>query len=149
MAFGGFDSGTSSRPMADINTTPLVDVMLVLLIIFLVTAPLMTQAVKVDLPQASAQAADTEPETVRLALDGQGVFYWNDEAVTVDPAGGENAALKLLEARLHAAVTANPKLEVQLSADRDTRYQHVAEVMATAKRAGVVKLGFVTLPGRE
>ncbi|MDR3324244.1 MAG: biopolymer transporter ExbD [Zoogloeaceae bacterium] len=139
MAFGSFNSG-AARPMAEINTTPLVDVMLVLLIIFLVTAPLMTQAVKVDLPQASAQAAETTPETLRLALDAQGTLYWNDTPVT---------ATENLEIRLQAAIQTNPQTEVQLSADRDTRYQRVAEIMASAKRAGVAKLGFVTLPGGE
>jgi biopolymer transport protein ExbD len=148
MAFGSFDSG-SSRPMVDINTTPLVDVMLVLLIIFLVTAPLMTQAVKVDLPQASAQAADTEPETIRLALDSQGAFYWNDEPVVTGTTADMETAIQTLEARLQAAIGVNPKLEVQLSADRETRYQYVAEIMAAVKRAGVVKLGFVTLPGKD
>lgn len=138
MAFGSFNSG-ASRPMAEINTTPLVDVMLVLLIIFLATAPLMTQAIKVDLPQASGEAADTQPETLRLALDGAGTLYWNDE-VFVETDG------QTLESRLQAAASANPQLEVQLSADRDTRYQRVAEIMSASKRAGVVKLGFVTLP---
>lgn len=128
--------------MAEINTTPLVDVMLVLLIIFLVTAPLMTQAVKVDLPQASAQAADTQPETVRLALDAQGVLYWNDTPFT-------DTSVEALESRLGAAVSADPQLEVQLSADRDTRYQRVAEIMAAAKRAGVTKLGFITQPSES
>ncbi|MCE1171246.1 MAG: biopolymer transporter ExbD [Azovibrio sp.] len=139
MAFGSFDSGSSS-PMVEINTTPLVDVMLVLLIIFLVTAPLMTQAVKVDLPQASAQAADTKPETIRLAIDAQGVLYWNETPFT-------DTSIQGLESRLQAAVSADAQLEVQLSADRDTRYQRVAEIMAAAKRAGVTKLGFVTQPG--
>ncbi len=139
MAFGSFDSGSSS-PMVEINTTPLVDVMLVLLIIFLVTAPLMTQAVKVDLPQASAQAADTKPETIRLAIDAQGVLYWNETPFT-------DTSIQGLENRLQAAVSADAQLEVQLSADRDTRYQRVAEIMAAAKRAGVTKLGFVTQPG--
>jgi biopolymer transport protein ExbD len=139
MAFGSFNSG-ASRPMAEINTTPLVDVMLVLLIIFLVTAPLMTQAVKVDLPQASSEAANIQPETLRLALDGAGTLYWNDEVFA-------ETDEQTLESRLHAAASANPQLEVQLSADRDTRYQRVAEIMSAAKRAGVVKLGFVTLPG--
>jgi biopolymer transport protein ExbD len=138
MAFGSFNSG-ASRPMAEINTTPLVDVMLVLLIIFLVTAPLMTQAIKVDLPQASGEAADTQPETLRLALDGAGTLYWNDEPLAETDG-------QTLESRLQAAASANPQLEVQLSADRDTRYQRVAEIMSAAKRAGVVKLGFVTLP---
>ncbi len=139
MAFGSFDSGSSS-PMVEINTTPLVDVMLVLLIIFLVTAPLMTQAVKVDLPQASAQAADAKPETIRLAIDAQGVLYWNETPFT-------DTSIQGLESRLQAAVSADAQLEVQLSADRDTRYQRVAEIMAAAKRAGVTKLGFVTQPG--
>lgn len=139
MAFGSFNSGASS-PMVEINTTPLVDVMLVLLIIFLVTAPLMTQAVKVDLPQASAQAADTKPETIRLAIDAQGVLYWNETPFS-------DTTVQGLESRLQAAANADPQLEVQLSADRDTRYQRVAEIMAAAKRAGVTKLGFVTQPG--
>jgi biopolymer transport protein ExbD len=137
MAFGSFDSG-ASRPMADINTTPLVDVMLVLLIIFLVTAPLMTQSVKVDLPQASAQTTEIKPETVRLAIDAQGTLFWNDEPVS----DATTAAV-----RLQAAAHASRELEVQLSADRDTRYQRVAEIMAMVKNAGVVKLGFVTVPG--
>ncbi|MDR1228491.1 MAG: biopolymer transporter ExbD [Azoarcus sp.] len=144
MAFGSFDSGVS-RPMVDINTTPLVDVMLVLLIIFLVTAPLMTQAIKVDLPQASAQPAETEPETVRLTLDARGALFWNDEAIA--PAETEpDIALAALETRLQTAAAADSRLEVQLSADRDTRYQRIAEVMGTVKKAGVAKLGFVTLP---
>ncbi len=141
MAFGSFNSGASS-PMVEINTTPLVDVMLVLLIIFLVTAPLMTQAVKVELPRASAEAADTKPETIRLAIDAQGVLHWNET-----PFG--DTTVQGLESRLQAAVSADPQLEVQLSADRDTRYQRVAEIMAAAKRAGVARLGFVTLPGDQ
>ena len=141
MAFGSFNSGASS-PMVEINTTPLVDVMLVLLIIFLVTAPLMTQAVKVDLPQASAQASDAKPETIRLAIDAQGVLYWNETPFS-------DTTVQGLESRLQAAASADPQLEVQLSADRDTRYQRVAEIMAAAKRAGVTKLGFVTQPGEQ
>ena len=125
--------------MVEINTTPLVDVMLVLLIIFLVTAPLMTQSVKVNLPQASAQPVDAKPEVVRLAIDASGTLYWNDEHLT--------NSMETLEMRLRNSVTNNAKLEVQLSADKDTRYQQVAEVMAATKRAGVTKLGFITLPG--
>jgi biopolymer transport protein ExbD len=144
MAFGSFDSG-ASRPMVDINTTPLVDVMLVLLIIFLVTAPLMTQAVKVDLPQVTTQQpADAEPEAVRLTLDAHGALFWNDEIIAAD--ADPEAALAALETRLQTTATANPRLEVHLSADRDTRYQRIAEVMAMVKKAGVAKLGFVTLP---
>ncbi|MDR2689831.1 MAG: biopolymer transporter ExbD [Azoarcus sp.] len=138
MAFGSFDSG-ASRPMVEINTTPLVDVMLVLLIIFLVTAPLMTQSVRVDLPQASAQTTDIKPETIRLALDAQGTLYWNDVPIAKEEEQN-------LESRLQAVIRLDPQTEVQFSADRETRYQRVAEIMATAKRAGVVKLGFITLP---
>ena len=136
MAFGGFDSGPS-QPMADINTTPLVDVMLVLLIIFIVCTPLMTQSIKVDLPQASAAPADTKQETVRLTLDATGKLYWNETQIK-----GEELA-----SRLTAAALQQPQPEVQLSADKETRYQQVAEVMAATKEAGIAKLGFVTVPG--
>ncbi|GBG03131.1 transport-related membrane protein [Azospira sp. I13] len=136
MAFGGFESGPS-QPMADINTTPLVDVMLVLLIIFIVCAPLMTQAVKVDLPQASAAPADPKPDTVNLALDAAGKLYWNQSEIQQEE----------LVRRLAASAAQQPQPEVHLSADKETRYQRVAELMAAAKEAGIVKLGFVTLPG--
>jgi len=136
MAFGGFESG-QSQPMADINTTPLVDVMLVLLIIFIVCTPLMTQAVKVDLPQASAAPADPKPDTVQLALNSEGKLFWNEREVRRDE----------LAARLSSAASQQPQPEVHLSADKDTRYQRVAEIMAAAKEAGIAKLGFVTLPG--
>jgi biopolymer transport protein ExbD len=140
MAFGSFDSGVS-RPMVEINTTPLIDVMLVLLIIFLVTAPLLTQSIRVDLPQATAQAnEDDTSEPVRLALDAAGVLYWNDEPF---------AEAERLEERLRLAVAADPLLEIRFSADRETRYQRVAEILAAAKRAGVAKLGFMTVPDSE
>jgi biopolymer transport protein ExbD len=137
MAFGSFDSG-ASRPMAEINTTPLVDVMLVLLIIFLVTAPLMTSSIKVDLPRTpSSTSAPKPPEKpLRLSLDAAGTLYWNDEAI----------ADTELEARLAAAVGVNPELEVHLAADRNTRYQRVADLMAAARHAGVTKMGFVSAP---
>src|SRR3990172_1123131 len=86
MAFGGFDQG-QSQPMSDINVTPLVDVMLVLLVIFLVTAPLFTHAVRVDLPQARAQPTTDKPENVALAVDEHGLVYWNREAVTAGDRG--------------------------------------------------------------
>jgi biopolymer transport protein ExbD len=142
MSFGSFDSG-ASRPMAEINTTPLVDVMLVLLIIFLVTAPLMTQSIPVALPQASAPPTDEKPETIRLSLDGAGKLYWDEVPFASE---GEKRIAEL-KTRLSAAVENRRDLEVQIRADRDIRYQQVAEVMAAAKRAGVTKLGFVTTPG--
>jgi len=136
MAFGGFDQGPS-QPMSDINVTPLVDVMLVLLVIFIVTAPLLTHAVRVDLPRAAAQPAAQAPDMIALAIDDQGRLYWNQEAVTA-------AALR---ARLAAAAARQPPPEVQLHADRNTRYQTLAELMAAVQDAGLPKLSFVTQPG--
>jgi biopolymer transport protein ExbD len=142
MSFGSFDSD-ASRPMVEINTTPLVDVMLVLLIIFLVTVPLMTQSILVALPQASASPTDEKPETIRLSLDGAGKLYWNDAPIL----GEDKERLATLEDRLRTVMETRRDLEVQIRADRDIRYQRVVDVMATAKRAGVVKLGFITTPG--
>ena len=139
MAFGSFNSGPS-QPMADINTTPLVDVMLVLLIIFLVTAPMMTQSIKVDLPQANGEPIDQKPVVVQLALDAQGRIFWDSQPVADDTE---------LKARLESAAALEPQPELQLSADRETRYQRLAELMSAIRTAGLSKMGFVTLPGTE
>jgi biopolymer transport protein ExbD len=137
MAFGGFEQGTgSSQPMSDINVTPLVDVMLVLLVIFIVTAPLFTHAVRVDLPQAESQPTPKKPETVMLAIDGRGSLLWNDEAVT----------LADLAPLLAEAAVKQPQPEIHLYADRETRYQELAEVMAAVQTAGLQKIGFITTP---
>jgi len=138
MAFGGFDSG-SSQPMSEINVTPLVDVMLVLLVIFLVTAPLLTHAVRVDLPQARSQPLKDKPENVALAIDARGQVYWNREAVTPD----------VLRARLAQAATEDPQPEIHLHADANTRYQELAELMSAVQNAGLKRMGFVTDPGRK
>ncbi len=137
MAFGGFDHGGNGAPMADINTTPLVDVMLVLLIIFMITAPLLTHAIKIDMPEASSQPDEPDPDTVTLSLDGEGALYWND-----NPIDGS-----ALADRLAAAAIRTPQPELHLRADRETRYQRLAEVMSSARRAGIRRIGFVTLPG--
>ena len=135
MAFGEFDQ-SQTQPMSEINVTPLVDVMLVLLVIFLVTSPLFTHAVRVDLPQARAQPTTDKPENVALAVDEHGLVYWNREAVTaVD-----------LRSRLAAAAAREPQPEIHLYADRDTRYQTLAEVMAAVQTAGLRKMGFVIDP---
>jgi biopolymer transport protein ExbD len=139
MAFGGFDERGRSAPMAEINTTPLVDVMLVLLVIFIITAPLLTHAIRLDLPTAQAPLAPETPETVTLAIDAQGALFWNDQPV---------ADAEALQARLAEAAGRKPAPELQLRADRETRYQRIAEVMAAAQRAGIAKLGFVTEPPR-
>ncbi|MGH8613384.1 MAG: ExbD/TolR family protein [Gammaproteobacteria bacterium] len=137
MSFGSFDS-QSGCPMAEINTTPLVDVMLVLLIIFIITAPLLTHAVRIDLPEAASEPNPERPETVSLAIDAEGKLYWNDELLV----GAE------LPVRLEEAAARTPQPELHLRADKTTIYQRVAEVMSAAQRAGITKLGFVTEPGQ-
>ncbi|MCB1895876.1 MAG: biopolymer transporter ExbD [Zoogloeaceae bacterium] len=139
MAFGGLVQGGDSAPMADINTTPLVDVMLVLLIIFMITTPLLTHAVRIDMPEASSTPNREEPETVSLALDADGRRYWNDEPI-------EDASLPAL---LALAAARSPQPELHLRADRETRYQTLAEVMSMAQRAGIRQIGFVTVPAVE
>lgn len=135
---GGNQNNISSHsaPMSEINTTPLVDVMLVLLVIFIITAPLLTHAVKIDLPQASSQPAPEKPEIVSISIDGAGQMYWNDTQMVK----GE------LKGKLEAIANQTPQPELHVRADKETRYQILAEVMADAQNAGVTKLGFVSAP---
>lgn len=139
MAFGGFSDNDGSRPMAEINMIPLIDVMLVLLIIFIVTAPLLTHSIKIDLPKATAQVNLEKPETVTLSLDATGGIYWNNTLITED-----QLALNLRE-----AASRTPQPELHLRAEKTTQYQRVAEVMAAAQNAGVSKIGFITEPVRQ
>jgi biopolymer transport protein ExbD len=136
MAFGGFNDDKQGAPMADINVTPMVDVMLVLLVIFIITAPLFTHAVKLDLPAAQAAPAPEKPETITLSIDGAGKIYWND--APIDQAE--------LPAKMSAAAQKQPQPELQLRADKATRYEVIAQVMAAAQNNGLTKLGFVTQP---
>ena len=138
MAFGGFDRDDSPmRPMAEINTTPLVDVMLVLLVIFIITAPLMTHAIRLDLPSAEAPVSAERPETVTVSIDADEALYWNDAPVA------DAAALR---ERLAQAAGRQPQPELHLRADRAVRYQRIAEVMSAAQQAGLARIGFVTDP---
>ena len=136
MAFGSFDADAESAPMAEINVTPMVDVMLVLLIIFIVTAPMMSHAVKIDLPRASSAPQQEKPDAVRLAVNDNGDLYWNDRLIS-------GAALRTL---LAEAAARQPQPEVHLRADRTTRYERLAEIMVQVHNAGIGKLAFVTLP---
>jgi biopolymer transport protein ExbD len=136
MSFGGFEDRPGVSPMSEINTTPLVDVMLVLLVIFIITAPLFHQAVPIDLPKVDAAKLEDKPHVIQLALDEQGNIYWNGEAIHRDA----------LPMRLQEARSLNP--ELHLRADRATRYEKVAEVMAASQRAGIVKIAFVTDPAQ-
>ena len=136
MAFGGLNAGPRAQDMAEINMIPLIDVMLVLLVIFIVTAPLLTHAVKVDLPQAASQPNEIRPDTIELAIQRDGSVYWNAERV--EPAAWQ--------ARMAAAARQTPQPEIHLRADGDLAYRHVAQIMADAARAGLSRLGFVTDP---
>lgn len=129
-------SNAHTQPMSEINTTPLVDVMLVLLVIFIITAPLLTHAVKIDLPQATSQPLPEKPEVISLAIDAKGNTYWNDALI-------EQAMLK---SRLEDAAKQTPQPELQIRADKETRYQLLSEVMADAQNAGITKLGFISEP---
>ena len=136
MAFGGFDPNVARTPQSEINMVPLIDVMLVLLIVFMITAPLLTHSVTIDLPQASSQPVVHKPETVTLALDAAGRVYWNDQPL--DEAS--------LPARLAEAAARTPQPELHLRADHDTPYRKLAELMAHARTAGIARMGFITLP---
>jgi biopolymer transport protein ExbD len=137
MAFGGFErSRAPAQPMAEINVTPLVDVMLVLLVIFIITAPLLARALKLDLPRLDAPPAATQPQTIQLTIDAAGSLGWNTESLSADE----------LAARLAAAARETPQPELHLGADRAARYEYVAAVLAAAQKAGVKQIGFVTEP---
>jgi biopolymer transport protein ExbD len=121
--------------MAEINVTPLVDVMLVLLIIFMITAPLMTHKIRIDLPQAHPNVVETTPpDPIDLAVKESGDLYWNDELITE----------AMLAAQLRVAAQKTPQPELQIRAEKATQYQLIATVMANAKSAGMVKIGFIT-----
>ncbi len=136
MAFASFDSRNASAPMAEINMVPLIDVMLVLLVIFIVTAPLLTQAVKLELPKASSQVNDLRPEKIEFAIDASGTLYWNGEAVSRADA----------RARLEAQGQRQPQPEVHLRADQNVAYRVVAQTLADASKAGLTRVGFISEP---
>jgi biopolymer transport protein ExbD len=136
MAFGSFDRKTANQPMAEINMVPLIDVVLVLLVIFIVTAPLLTHAVKLDLPKASSQADIQKPEKIEFAIDASGALYWNGERIS-----REDAQTKFAEAGQK-----RPQPEVYLRADQAVAYRYVAETLADASKAGLSKVAFVSEP---
>lgn len=134
MAFGTQDD--TDDVMNEINMTPLVDVMLVLLIIFIITVPVMKHSVNIDLPRASSAPQDPKPETIRLSVDAQGQYFWNEQALPEDQ----------LEARLQAEAARSPQPELHLRGDKDARYERVAQALAAAQRSGLRKIGFITEP---
>ncbi len=136
MAFGSFSDQHGAPPMAEINVIPLVDIMLVLLVIFIITAPLLTNAVKIDLPRATSEPAITQAEAVQLAIDADGQFFW--DGVAQDRA--------TLVQRFSEAAQQTPTPELHLHADRDTRYEVIADVMSEAGKMGLDRIAFVTDP---
>ncbi len=136
MSFGSFNSQQQHSVKAEINVVPLVDVMLVLLVIFIITAPLLTHSVKVDLPKASSNPNITKPDHVELGIKADGSLFWNGELVTKDT----------LAQRFAIEAKKEPQPEVHIKADKLTHYENVAIVMSEAAKTGLVKIGFVTDP---
>ncbi|MBC7480967.1 MAG: biopolymer transporter ExbD [Rhizobacter sp.] len=136
MAFGRLERRSGPAPMSDINMTPLIDVMLVLLVIFMITAPLMSSSLKLDLPRAEGGTPNEAPQFISVALDPQGQLFFGDEAL-------DAAAFAL---RVTEAARRNPKTEVQLRADKGVAYGRVAEVIGVVQKAGLNRIGFVTEP---
>jgi len=136
MAFGRLDTDDRSRPISDINVTPLVDVMLVLVVILILTAPLLASSIRLDLPKSEAARAAEAPRFVTVAVDRDGRLFFNDEAVT----------LAQLQQRLAQAAQQGADAEVQLRADQQVPYGRIVEVMGEAHRAGLYRIGFVAQP---
>ena len=134
MAFGTQDD--TDDVMNEINMTPLVDVMLVLLIIFIITVPVMKHAVNIDLPSASNRPHDAKPQTVRLSVDADGHYWWNESRV-------QDQALAGL---LRGEAVREPQPELHIRGDKSVRYERVAQAMAAAQQSGLRKIGFITEP---
>ena len=136
MALNVQDDRSDDSIMSEINMTPMVDVMLVLLIIFIITLPVMQQAVKIELPKANSVRNEVKPESVQLTIDGKGQIFWNSTAID----------LKTFNGYAEKAAQKEPQPEINLRADKSVKYEYVAQVLAASRRAGLTKLGFVTDP---
>ncbi|MSQ18833.1 MAG: biopolymer transporter ExbD [Betaproteobacteria bacterium] len=136
MAFGGFNREGTTQPMAEINMIPLIDVMLVLLVIFIVTAPLLTHAVKIDLPKVASHPNLTQPENIQIGIRASGEIFWNGATTSQTEAA----------ARFTENAKRDPQPEVHIRADATAPYEHVARILAAAAKAGLTRIGFVTDP---
>jgi len=136
MAFGSFENKGGSSAVSEINMVPLIDVMLVLLVIFIITAPLMAHSIRINTPQASAEQVQEDPQSVDLAINEFGQLFLDEEPVT----------LETLSTRLRALAASEPKTNLRIRADLDTRYELLAQVMAASRRAGLTRIGFITTP---
>jgi biopolymer transport protein ExbD len=132
-------SSEADEPISTINTTPLVDVMLVLLIIFLITIPVITKTVKVTLPKAANIATATKPENITVAVDSAGGIYWNNNLVP-----DTTALIELIKVE----AVKDPQPEIHIRGDANSRYEDVGKVMYSIQRGGIVKVGFITEPDR-
>lgn len=137
MAHGGFSDNDNDDMLSEINMIPLIDVMLVLLIVFIITVPVMKHAVSIELPRASNEKELVKPETVRLSVDASGAYFWNEQKLADDNA---------LQGHLAAAAAQEPQPDLHIRGDRAVRYERVAQAMAAAQQAGVKKIGFITEP---
>jgi biopolymer transport protein ExbD len=133
------EPGDDDKAISEINVTPLVDVMLVLLIIFLITIPVITQSVKVELPKAANIPTQTKPENINIAVDKEGNVYWNTLLVPTQDA--------LLD-RIKSVAVLDPQPEIHVRGDRGTAYEHIGRVIVLAQRGGIQKIGFITEPDR-
>ncbi len=134
MSFGRLERGSGPQPMSDINMTPLIDVMLVLLVIFIITAPLMASSIRLDLPRADGATPTDAPKFIALAINGEGKLFFGDEPI-------EKSAL---EARIKTAARGDAQMEVQLRADKRVPYGEVAGLIGVVQKAGLSRIGFVT-----
>ena len=134
MAFGRLERGGASQPMSDINMTPLIDVMLVLLVIFIITAPLMSSSLRLDLPKTAGAKPTDAPAFVTVAVNPQGQLFWGDEAVDAEQ----------LKAHIRESAQRNPATEVQLRADQQVPYGRIAELIGLVQEGGLARIGFVT-----
>ena len=137
MNVGAPSGGDGPAMMATINTTPLVDVMLVMLIIFLITIPVITKTVKVELPRAVNIPTTTKPENITIAVSKTGTIYWNDKQV---------ASLTDLINQVKGVAVRKPQPEIHIRADQQARFEFVGRVIYAIQRGGVVKVGFLTEP---
>jgi biopolymer transport protein ExbD/biopolymer transport protein TolR len=134
MAFGRLQRSPTSQPMSDINMTPLIDVMLVLLVIFIITAPLMSASLRLDLPKTTGAQASSAVQFVAVAVDAQGGLFWGDQPQTESQ----------LTAKVREAAQRNPATEVQLRADKQVPYGRIAELIGLVQAGGLSRIGFVT-----
>ena len=139
MSAGNAGLDDEDKSISEINVTPLVDVMLVLLIIFLITIPVITQSVPVELPKAANIPTQTKPENINIAVDAQGNVFWNTALIPTQDA--------LLE-RIKQVAVMDPQPEIHLRGDRATAYEHIGRVMVACQRGGIQKVGFITEPDR-